>query len=128
MAAGGDEIGQVPRHMPEAVAVLPEAAPESPAPGGIAVESLHMLVVEPVEPLPGGDAAGNEDEVQAVHLPPLLLKAPLFPDRLPDRGAGEAISLEWLEPSHLRFFRQMRGYDLKQTLIFFHLRGINIRP
>jgi len=44
------------------------------------------------------------------------------------RIAGEAISLERLEPSLLRFFRQMRGDDLKQTLIFFHLRGINIRP
>ena len=52
MAAGGDEIGQVPRHVPEAVAVLPEAAPESPPPSGVGVESLHMLVVELVEPRP----------------------------------------------------------------------------
>jgi len=34
----------------EAVAVLPETAPEFPPPFGIGIEAFHVLVVKPVQP------------------------------------------------------------------------------
>ena len=109
MAAGGDKIGQVSGHVPEAVAMLPEAVPESSAPGGVGVKPLHMLVVEPVEPLPGGDALGNKDEVEAVHQPPVFVKIAGFAADtfVPDRRA-----IQRAELGHVHFIEIERENEV----------------
>jgi len=73
----------------EAVTVFPEAISEFPPPAGIGIEALHMLVVELVQPLPGGNSPGDENKIQAIHQPPVFIERTLFPDRRPEGRSRE---------------------------------------
>ena len=68
----------MPEQVKEAPAVLPDASAECPSPHWIGVEALHMPVIQIVQPLPGFDGPGNENEVEAVHKPPVFMKNPLL--------------------------------------------------
>jgi len=57
---GGQKCRHVFGHVPDAPAVLPPAAAEFPAPGGICVKSVHVPVVEAVELLQVVDVFGDE--------------------------------------------------------------------
>jgi len=79
----------VAEQVQEAVTVLPETIPESLPPAGIGIEALYVLVVELVQPLPGGYAPGDENEIQAIHQPPVFLESSFHSDRRPEGGAGK---------------------------------------
>ena len=49
LAFGREDIGKVTQDVPQGVTMLPDAAPESPAPGRAGVEALDVLVVQLVE-------------------------------------------------------------------------------
>ena len=69
--------------------MLPDTVAEFFAPGGIGIKALHMLIIELIESLLGGNSFRHKNKIETVHQTPVFIECSLVFYCVPKRRSGK---------------------------------------